>query len=247
MISQSNMNLLEIKNLSKTFGGLSAVRKVTAHVRRGEILGLIGPNGAGKTTLFNLISGAYLPDSGSIVFEGENVEGMADYQISQRGICRTYQIVKPFNNLTVLENVLVGAFNKTESGKAAKEISLDLLNFVGLYGKRDLVASRLTLAGKKCLELARALATQPKLILLDEVMAGLNPKEQSDAINLILEINRKGISLLVIEHKMKIIMSISKRIIVLHYGEKIAEGSPQEISRHPEVIEAYLGGKDAVA
>lgn len=241
------MKLLEMNHLTKRFGGLTALNNITAHVEKGEILGMIGPNGAGKTTLFNLISGTYSPDAGSILFEGKNIENQADHQICQKGICRTYQIVKPFKELTVLENVLIGAFRKISTMRAAREFSLDLLHFFNLERRKDDLVKKLTLPEKKTLELARALATQPKLILLDEVMAGLNPKEQADAINLILKINQKGITLLVIEHKMKIIMTISSRVVVLHFGEKIAEGTPEEIANDPKVIEAYLGGREDIA
>jgi branched-chain amino acid transport system ATP-binding protein len=241
------MRLLEIEGLKKTFGGLTAVNNVTMHVEKGEILGIIGPNGAGKTTLFNLICGSYAPDCGSITLAGERIEGSRDHQICQKGITRTYQIVKPFSNLTALENVLIGAFNRVRTIREAKEVSLDLLNFVGLYEKKHSLGSALTLVQKKWLELARGLATGPKLLLLDEVMAGLNPKEQEDAIELILGIKKRDVTLLVIEHKMKIMMSISNRIVVLHYGEAIAQGRPDEISKHPKVIEAYLGVKGCIA
>jgi len=241
------MSILQISQLTKYFGGLCAIKNVTAHVEAGEILGMIGPNGAGKTTLFNLISGSYQADYGSILFEGAHIERSADHQICQKGICRTYQIVKPFNELTVLENVLIGAFKKIDGMKAAREFAMETLHFVGLDKRWDVAAKRLTLAEKKSLELARALATQPKVMLLDEVMAGLNPNEQTEAIELILKINKKGVALVVIEHKMKIMMSISHRIVVLQFGEKIAEGSPEQIANDPTVIEAYLGEKEKIA
>lgn len=241
------MKLLEINHLTKRFGGLTALDDVTAQVGRGEIVGIIGPNGAGKTTMFNVISGTYRPDSGSIIFEGQNIENLQDYQICQRGISRTYQLVKPFNELTVLENVLIGSFRKISKMQEAREFSLEILDMVNLGKRKDDLVKKLTLPEKKELELARVLATQPKLILLDEVMAGLNPKEQNNTIELILKINQQGITMLVIEHKMKIIMSISNRLLVFHFGQKIAEGPPEHVANLPEVIEAYLGDKEDIA
>ncbi|MEI3606637.1 ABC transporter ATP-binding protein [Pseudogracilibacillus sp. SE30717A] len=235
--------LLEVNNVSKHFGGVKAVNNSSFTVGKNEIVGIIGPNGAGKTTLFNLISGNFPVTNGNINFKGENITNQKPYILCKKGIGRTYQVVKPFGNITVLENVIVGAFNKINSKDEAKEYSLEILKKVGLYEQRNQIGKSLTLANKKRLEVAKALATQPELLLLDEVMAGLNPTEIKDVLPMIQSLNDDGITIILIEHIMEVVMTICDRIIVINHGEKIAEGTAEEIANNDKVIEAYLGGE----
>ena len=235
------LSLLELKGVCKNFGGLKAVSQVSLDLEEGEILGIIGPNGAGKTTLFNTITGFYKPDEGEIRFEGERLIDLKPHRICQRGMVRTFQIVKPFLQLTVLENVVIAALNRTKNVQEATGKAVKTIEFAGLKDKADLLATGLTLPHRKRLELARALATEPKLLLLDEVMAGLTPTEVDELIRLLKEVNNKGITILLIEHVMRGVMALSKRVIVLNYGEKIAEGVPEEVVKNRQVIEAYLG------
>jgi len=233
--------ILEVRGLSKRFGGLVAVNKVDLDIKEGEILGLIGPNGSGKTTLFNCITGFYRPESGSIRFHGEDLLRLKPHDICMRGVARTFQLVKPFSRITALDNVTVGALCRTNAVEKAKLEAKKILNFLGLSKKMNLPASDLTIADQKSLELARALATKPRLLLLDEVAAGLNPKETDEVIALLRKIHESGVTLFVVEHVMKAIMTLADRIVVLHHGSKIAEGAPSEVATNKEVIEAYLG------
>ncbi len=240
------MPILEGKGVTKYFGGLAAVSNVDFTVERGEVLGLIGPNGAGKTTLFNLISAALVLKSGIIRFKGEDITGLKPYKICRMGVARTFQSVKVFANMPVLDNVLLGSFFGTSTGMssadAAREAA-ELLEFVGLSAVKTAPAKDLTLANQKRLEVARALATDPELLLLDEMMAGLNPTEVAQAMELVVKIRDKGITIVMIEHVMKAIMNVCERIMVLHHGQKIAEGTPKEIATSETVIRVYLGEK----
>jgi len=238
------MRILEGEGVTKHFGGLAAVTRVDFHVNQGEIVGLIGPNGAGKTTLFNLVSGALVPDSGVMRLKGNNITGWKPHQICRGGVARTFQSVKVFANMLVLDNVLLASLfrksNRTSSADAGKEAA-ELLDFVGLSAVRAMPARELTLVNQKRLEVARALATRPELLLLDELMAGLNPAEVAQSMELVKRIRDKGITIFMVEHVMKAIMGVCDRIMVLHHGEKIAEGTPEEIATNRTVVEVYLG------
>ncbi|MEW6115476.1 MAG: ABC transporter ATP-binding protein [Nitrospirota bacterium] len=235
------MSLLEVNNVSMFFGGLAAINGVSFSVNKGEILGLIGPNGAGKTTLFNVANGFYQPSKGEVIFRGERISGLKPHQICRRGIARTFQVVKPLQRMTVLDNVIASAFLRAKSKAQAEAVAIETLKFTALYDDRMVISKGLPLGKRKRLEIARALATNPEMLLLDESFAGLNPSELNESIEIIKKIKEKGITIMIIEHHMKVIMSISDRIVVLNYGEKIAEGTPHEIGNNPLVIEAYLG------
>jgi branched-chain amino acid transport system ATP-binding protein len=235
------MAMLEVLGLRKEFGGVLALKDLDFSLQEGEILGLIGPNGAGKTTAFNLISGFLRPSAGKIHFRGDNIVRLEPHQICFKGITRTFQIVQPFSTVTVLENVMIGAFSKHKRFGVAKKKALEVLHSVGLLEVQDQEAGSLPIASQKRLELAKALATEPKLLLLDEVMAGLTATEITEVLSIIKRIRESGVTLLLIEHVMHAIMSVSDRILVLHHGEKIAEGKPQEVSKDKKVMDAYLG------
>ena len=239
------MPLLEVANLSKDFGGLRAVSRLSFFVEAGEILGLIGPNGAGKTTVFNLITGFLRPTIGDIRLAGRSLVGLKPHAVTQRGVARTFQIVKPFPRLSVKENVTLAAFMRLPTRRDAETEACRRLDQMGLSAKGKSLASDLTLAEQKRLEMARALATRPRLLLLDEPMGGLNPKEVEDASVLVGEIRDTGVTVILVEHVMRAIMRISDRVVVIHHGEKIADGSPDQVVRNPDVIAAYLGERVA--
>ena len=236
--------LLEVAGVSKNFSGLAAVSDVSFSVPEGTIFAVIGPNGAGKTTLFNMIAGVFAPNAGSIAFAGERIDGRPPHEICRRGIGRTFQLVRPFPGLTVEDNVIVGALLRRSDVAAARVRAHEVLAELDLDDKRTQLASALTLPDRKRLEVARALATDPKLLLLDEVMAGLRPTETDRIVGILQRLNRdSGLTILLIEHVMRAVMSLASRILVLHHGAAIAEGSPQEVVRDPAVVQSYLGSE----
>jgi branched-chain amino acid transport system ATP-binding protein len=241
--AQDNNTILKVEGVSKRFGGLQALLNVTLDLPEGQILGLIGPNGAGKTTLFNAINGICPPEEGRVIFQGKEITGWKPYDVARLGLARTHQIVQPLNELSVLQNAMAGACFGHEQRplNQAREIADEVLAFVGLAERRDMLAASLNVAQKKRLELARALAARPYLLLLDEVLAGLNPAEITDMVQVVRRIRDQGVTIFIIEHVMHALMNVSDRVIVLDYGQQIAEGTPEEIANDPRVIEAYLG------
>lgn len=241
------MNILEINNLVKDFGGLRAVDTLNLSIEEGEILGMIGPNGAGKSTAFNCIAGVYAPTKGEVYFTGKKINGVKPWNLCKNGLARTFQIVKPFRSKSVLYNVMVGSFVTTDKTAVAEEKALNVLKILSFEKKKDERAGNLTIAELKRLEIARALATEPKLLLFDEVMAGLRPAEVDEMVQIIKNLRDQGITIFVIEHIMRAIMALSDRIVVIHFGKKIAEGSPQEVASDENVIKAYLGDEYVVS
>lgn len=235
------MALLEVNNLTKNFGGLRAVNDNNFVAKEGEILGLIGPNGAGKTTIFSLITGFHKPDRGTILFREEEIQGLSPHKISKKGIARTFQIAQSFLHMSTLDNVMVGGFINDRNTNNVRKSATEILEFTGLVDQKDTLAENLTIVDLRRLEIAKALAVKPNLLLLDEVVAGLNPTETEEAIDIIRKIRDTGITLFIVEHVMHAIMSLSDRIIVVNHGEIIAEGKPQEVAEDEKVIEAYLG------
>ena len=233
--------LLDVRDLTRRFGGLVAVDRVTFAIERARITALVGPNGAGKTTCFGLIAGAIKPSAGEVRFDGERVSGLPPEEVCRRGIGRTFQVVRPMPDMTVLENAMVGAFSWTREVRRARQAAREALDLVGLHAKADLGIERLTLPDRKMLEMARALSTRPKLLLLDEVMAGLRPGEADLVVEVLHRLAGRGLTILLVEHVMRIVMAAAAHVIVLHHGAKIAEGTPRQVVDDPLVLESYLG------
>lgn len=235
------MSILTVDSITKRFGGLVAVKDLSLSVEPGQIIGLIGPNGAGKTTAFNMISGYYRPDGGRVIFNGQDITGKRPDQVCKLGLARTFQVVKPFPHLSVLDNVIVGAYNRTGDKQVARRKAEEVLDFLGMASIAEQTAGSLPVAGRKRLEIAKALATGPQMILLDEAMAGLRPAETEQIIELVRQVSQQGIAMLLVEHVMRVIMALADRIVVLHHGEMIAQGEPADVVRDKAVIDAYLG------
>jgi branched-chain amino acid transport system ATP-binding protein len=241
------MALLEVTGMTKEFGGLRAVDTLDLTIKKGQILGLIGPNGAGKSTAFNCIAGVYSPTSGEVLFNGKKINGEKPWDLCKKGLARTFQIVKPFASKSVLYNVMVASFSNTNSRSIAKEKALETLRFLNFEDKKDILSGNLTIADRKRLEIARALATEPELLLLDEVMAGLRPAEVDEMVDTLKKLRDSGVTIFVIEHIMRAIMALSDEIVVIQFGKKIAEGTPDQIANNENVIKAYLGEDYATA